>query len=399
MIIGFIIPLVLGVLAGTFTGLAPGIHINLVATLSIALLASAPSSLAIPLVIFIVAMSITHTFIDFIPSIFLGAPEEDTFLSILPGHQLLNEGKGYRALILTLYGSIFAIPVVIVFTPLFTTFLPIVYPVIKQFMPFILLFLSCYLILRAEFKIPSLIVFILSGVLGALTFNLPVREPLMPLLSGLFGISSLIFSMKNSPSLTKQEIQPLGEIKLSKTEFAKASSASIISAPFCSILPGIGSGHAATIGAEIVEQTRESFLFLVGSINTIIMGLSFITVYSISKARSGTAAAVQEVLGKISETNLYLILLSIILSGIIAFFIGIFFAKVFTKFMNKINYRTVTLGVILIVVSLNIIFTNLLGLLVLATSTFLGLYTLHSDSKRIQMMGCLIVPSIVYYLF
>ena len=50
-------------------------------------------------------MAITHTFIDFIPSIFLGAPDEDSVLSILPGHKLLLKGYAYTGIILTLYGS------------------------------------------------------------------------------------------------------------------------------------------------------------------------------------------------------------------------------------------------------------------------------------------------------
>ena len=42
----------------------------------------------IALIIFIVAMSITQSFVDFIPSIYLGAPDEDTVLSTMPGHNL-----------------------------------------------------------------------------------------------------------------------------------------------------------------------------------------------------------------------------------------------------------------------------------------------------------------------
>ena len=77
----------IGILAGIFTGLFPGIHVNLV---SVFLISISPSLLKytspISLAIFIVSMSITHSFLDFIPSIFLGAPDEDSFLSILPGH-------------------------------------------------------------------------------------------------------------------------------------------------------------------------------------------------------------------------------------------------------------------------------------------------------------------------
>ena len=54
-------------------------------------------------------MAITHTFKNFIPSIFLGCPDTDTELSILPGHELLKKGHGYEAILLTTYGGLAAI--------------------------------------------------------------------------------------------------------------------------------------------------------------------------------------------------------------------------------------------------------------------------------------------------
>ena len=96
MVLEFILPLLIGIVAGTLTGLAPGIHINLVSAILLFSLDKFQSIPLISIVVFIVSMSITHTFIDFIPSIFLGAPEEDNFLSILPGHQLFMEGKDMK---------------------------------------------------------------------------------------------------------------------------------------------------------------------------------------------------------------------------------------------------------------------------------------------------------------
>ena len=233
MLIELIIALVIGIIAGTFTGLSPGIHINLVAAILIASLAYFTQVPLIFLAVFIVSMSITHTFIDFIPSIFLGAPEEDSFLSLLPGHQLLLEGRGYEAFILTLYGSIFAIPIILLFTPIFIFILPTLYELIKTIMPFLLIFLSLYIILREDNFILSSAIFILAGFLGLFTFNLPVKEPLLPLLSGLFGLSGLITSLKSKTIPKKQSIVPLKKIKLEKKQFLKYGLASAIFSPLC----------------------------------------------------------------------------------------------------------------------------------------------------------------------
>jgi putative membrane protein len=398
MIIEIILAIIVGVLAGTFTGLAPGIHINLVAAILLASLSSLSGVPVIALAVFITAMSITHTFLDFIPSIFLGAPDEDTFLSILPGHEMLKQGLGYRACILTLYGSLCALVIILIFTPLFILFLPSFFEIIKSIIPYLLIFLSFYLIFREKNVLPALIIFLLSGFLGFASFNLPVKDPLLPLLTGLFGLSSLIISLKQKTTLKKQKIEKLSKIKLNRKEFLSSSLGALIFAPLCSFLPGIGSGHAATFASEFIPQERKGFLFLTGAINTIIMALSFATIYAIGRARSGSAAAIKFLLQEITLQNLITILIAIIISGAIAFFLGIKLSKLFAIYLNKINYRKLTIFVIVFLLIINAIFSNWLGLLVLITSSALGVFCILSKSRRINMMAALIVPAILYYL-
>ena len=158
MVFELILAFLIGTVAGTFTGLAPGIHINLIAALLLAYIDKLNSVSFLFAAVFIVSMSITHTFLDFIPSIFLGAPEEDTFLSILPGHEMMLKGKAHEAVILTLYGSLSALIIILIFTPIFIFLLPHFYSFIKSFIPFILIFISLYLILRDDNVVFSLIV-------------------------------------------------------------------------------------------------------------------------------------------------------------------------------------------------------------------------------------------------
>src|SRR3989338_10970310 len=117
MLLEIILALLIGTLAGIFTGLIPGIHINLVGaiivSLSISLLSNIP---AIYMGVFIVSMSITHVFIDFIPSIFLGAPEDGTELSVLPGHEMLKQGLGFQAVKLASLGCLYGILIFVLMT-------------------------------------------------------------------------------------------------------------------------------------------------------------------------------------------------------------------------------------------------------------------------------------------
>ena len=186
-----------------------------------------------------------------------------------------------------------------------------------------------------------------------------------------------------------------------KSEFIKTSFAAFVAAPLCSFLPGIGSGHAAVLGSEISNQSEQnprSFLFLVGAINTIVMSLSFVTAYSIEKTRTGSAAAVQQLLEKISPSDLIVILITIMLTGVIVFFLGVYLSKLSSRYINKINYTKLTITIIIILFIFNMIFTNWVGLIVLLVGSAVGVYCILSSSRRINMMGSLIFPTILYYL-
>ena len=401
MLLEISIALLLGLLAGTFTGLSPGIHINLIAALLTSSLTLSQTIPAIALVVFIVSMSITHTFIDFIPSIFLGAPEEDSFLSILPGHQLLQRGEGHEAVLLTLYGSLLSLLIILIFIPIFIYLLPKISLLIAPLLPFILIFASLYLIFREEEFLISLVVFLLAGFLGFLSLNLPINQPLLPLLTGLFGTSALLVSIKSKTSLPPQKIIPLFSLKISKLSLLKSFLSAALIAPFSSFLPGMGSGHAAVLASELSEKTHSNprnFLFLVGAINTIIMALSFITIYSIDKTRTGSAVAVKEILKTITKIDLSIIIATIFISGFLAFILGIKISKFIALNINKINYTYLSISILLILLIVNMLFSGLLGLIVLITATSLGVFTILSKARRINLMGALLIPTILFYL-
>jgi len=399
MLIEVILALFLGIFFGIITGLSPGIHINLVSAIFVSF-AAAFSLQPMPAVIFIVAMSITHTFLDFIPSIFLGAPDSDASLSVLPGHKFLLEGKAYDAVIYTAYGSLLAIPIILLFTPLFIFLLPKLFYYIKYSMFFILVSASAYLLIKEKnSRLSALFIFLLSGILGIIVFNFHLSQPLLPLLSGLFGSSSLITSILKKQMIPQQKISSLKSIRLTKKEIANASLASVVATPLCSFLPALGSSQAAVIGSDILgETTQKEFLMLLGSINTIIMGLSFVTLFSLNKTRTGSAAAVSEIIQALSFSNLLLIIAAIILSGTIAFFLTIFFAKIFARIMMKIKYNFLSIIILSILVIMVFIFSGILGFLVFLVSSFTGLLAISMNIRRTHLMGSMMLYTLVLYL-
>jgi len=390
--------LILGIFSGVLTGLIPGIHVNLVSVF----LLSSPLTFISPLsaLIFIVSMSITHTFLDFIPSIFLGAPDEDTALSILPGHEFLNRGKGYQAVIYTLLGSSLGILIILIFTPLFLFILPKIYFYLKQVMFLILIFASFYLIFREKkSKLLAIIIFFLSGFLGLASFSLPIKNSLLPLLTGLFGASSLVISLMKKEKIPKQSVISLRKIKITKKEMKNIFLASILSAPLCVFLPSLGSSQAAVIGSDIIEETnRKQFLILLGSINTIVAGLSFIVLFSIHVMRTGTALTLGKILPLLTLTHLFIILATIIISGIISFFLTIEIGKIAAKKIHLFNYYYLSFLILVFLSLLALFFSGFFGFLVFLVSTFTGLSSILLGIRRIYLMGALMVPSILLYL-
>jgi putative membrane protein len=390
--------LFLGILAGTFTGLVPGIHINTLAFFIVASLTWLSKHFQpLPLASFIASMSITHTFIDFIPSIFLGSPDEDTALSILPGHSMLLQGKGYQAVMYTLYGGLFGLGIILIFTPVFVYLLPKAYPYIKSLMFFILFFASTYLLWREEKKALALLVFLLSGFVGLSTFSLPLKESLLPMLTGLFGASSLILSIKKTHQIPKQKVSDF-KLGLKKKQIAKILGASSIASSICSFLPALGSGQAAVLASDITQENNKSeFLMLIGGINTIVMGLSIIALYSLDVKRTGSAAAISQILANFPLSYLIALTVVMLFSGLVSFLLCKKLSLFFSKNINKINYKRLSLFVLFFISAVVLAFSGVLGFLVFIVSTFLGLYAILAGARRTLMMGCLMLPALLWY--
>ena len=394
MLIQIFLFLILGIFFGTITGLIPGIHINLVGifivSLSVSLFAKIPP---LYLVVFITSMAITHTFLDFIPSVFLGCPDTDTELSILPGHQLLKKGKGYSAIMLTAYGSLAAIFILTILAFPSIILMSKVYNIFQEMLPYFLIAISIFLITLESRKITSILVFGLTGLLGWSVLNFPsLNQPLLPLLTGLFGSSMLIMSIKNKIQIPKQElVKP-------KVKLFRPLIGAVIASPLCSFLPGLGSGQAAIIGNTISQNNRENFLVLIGATNTLVMGFSFLSLYAISKTRTGAAVAIQQILGTVSPKIILLILAVSLVTGIIAFFLTDFLAKFFSQKIEKVNYTFLSSATLLVLLVVVFLVSNFTGILVLAASTLTGIYCISLKVRRTNMMGCLLIPTILLYL-
>jgi len=395
--IEIILAVLVGILGGIFSGLTPGIHTNLLATL---LLSLSPFLLPyvspITLSVLIVSMAITHTFLNVIPAIYLGAPDsEGNSLAVLPGHRMLLQGKGYEAVALTVLGSFLAIIIGIILTPLLLKFLPALYSSIKDFIGYLLVLASLYLIFREKKKFWSFFIFMLAGIFGMSVLNLNMREPLFPLLSSLFGVAGLLISLKDNVKIPEQVIS---KVDIEKKEVMKAMGSAGIVGTFVSLMPGLGPAQAAIIGSQLIKLTDKGFLILVGSLETLGMVISFIAISSIQKARNGAVVVISRLMETITQKDLILFLIVTFIVGLIAIFLSLKFAKIFSRLITKINYRKLCISIIILIFVMAFWLSSFTGVYILIIGSFIGMLPSLVGIGKNHLMGCLLLPVILFFL-
>jgi putative membrane protein len=128
------------------------------------------------------------------------------------------------------------------------------------------------------------------------------------------------------------------------------------------------------------------------------MGFSFISFYLISKTRTGATVAIKNIVGTINLNFLIIILIICLISGIISFLITIKVARFFSVKISKINYKKISLFTLIFLSIIIIIFSNFFGFAIFLVSIITGIYSINLKVRRTNMMGCLIIPVILWYL-
>ncbi len=396
MFVEILFVILLGVLAGTFTGLVPGVHVNLVAVLLLSVSGFVLGFVSIESVAcFIIAMSVTHSFVSTIPSIFLGAPEPSTALSVLPGHRLLLEGKGLEAVKLTVVGSLFGLLISFVFYFLFELIILFIYPLASLFIAELLLFAGVFIISRADARGKALFVYIVAGFLGFISLNSRLDNALFPLLSGLFGVSTLLFSLKEKSVFPPQ--QKSDGVNFNFFKGIKSSVLGALSGFITAILPGLGSSTAAGVASLFSKDSdAKNFLLMIGSITTVNFFMSIAALSVLDRARNGAVIVVRELW--LSPDASLLISAAMISGGF-----SVFFAKAcalkFLDVMSKISYEFIVKVVISLIVIMTFVLSGFYGFCILVVATIIGLYSNIVGIPRNTMMACIMVPVMSFFLF
>ena len=379
----------LGSGAGIIAGLIPGLHSN-----NIAIILAITPFFGIEITAFMLSMCITQSFVEFIPSTFIGAPSENTFESVLPAHKLLLEGKALDAIYHTIFGGLIAVIVGTLLTIPFFIFLEQNSNQILILTPIILILaLIIFITEEKNFKKKLIILFIIIAAGGQ---GILFKDQIFPLITGYFGIAGILYSIKNKENLSF--VKQNNECEINK-ESAKDALIGVIGGAIVSIMPGIGSNTAGgIINVFRKTTTPKNYLTMLGAINTSNFFFSFAMLLALSKARNGTMIALSDKIFYTQET-LFIGTIIMLFSAGIGGLATIIIAKKAIKLFNEKNIKLLNIFCLIFMIILVGVMNGVIGIITLFFATVLGIYTLTQNVRRSTLMSSLIVPTILFYLF
>ncbi len=388
----------IGVLLGTISGIIPGIHANTLAGLLLSLQAALLSVLGpVALACALFSALITHTFVDAIPSTFLGIPDADTSLAVLPAHALCLEGNGEEAVRVAALGSACSLVIAVPISLLCFFLLPALQPYFDWWIGILLVAVVGYMIVSGDAPGWGLAVFCVSGILGLFSLRYAYlgwhtlaggSAILMPLLTGLFGISVLLTASRGT--VPAQQFRGL---RIDDRTLVKSSLIGTAAGVAVGWLPGLSTASANGVLASVIgyAKDRRAYILATNAANTANAYIGLAALFALSRMRNGVMAALSELplpsLGDLMAAGL--------LAACAAYLITIGFSRSAHR-IGAIDSASLNHAVIIVVIGLSLILTGPFGLLVLVLATAAGLVPHFINLPRVYCMGAVMVPVMLW---
>ncbi|MCX6665485.1 MAG: tripartite tricarboxylate transporter permease [Euryarchaeota archaeon] len=434
----------LGILIGMISGLVPGIHVNNIALLLLSfsgviitafsflvVLGISDSFILVLICAFMVAITFSQIFFSFIPTTFLGAPQEDTALSVLPAHALLLQGRGYEAVTLSAIGTFSAIFLcfILLYPLKFIIGEPLnFYATLQEIMVWVLLAIVVLMICTEKGKITQFggtgktpyfigiafatFIFLISGAFGLVVFRFSLESPLglpasvlFPALAGLFGMPSLLTSLLEKSVIPPQIVEPPVFKSGEKKSFFLSVLVGSIAGVFVPIIPGISSSTGTVVAMTVRGHTdQRQTLVTLSAVNTSAAFSVLIMLFLIQRTRSGVTIAINELIpvenwtSILMPANLLYLLIALLFTCMVSYFLCLKVARVAARSFAAIPYTRLVVCTILAISVLVFLFTGFFGLIILAVASCIGLLPVLWGVRRSHCMGVLLIPVILYFL-
>jgi len=282
-------------------------------------------------------------------------------------------------------GAVFSI----ILFPLSFFLIPLILPIVNEYLLLILIFSVSYILLNSHNK-TGILIFLLSGIFGYFILNIETDLNLIfPMFIGFFTIPALLIK---SQKVSVQNMN-LKEIKVNyKTTFLAVLMSIIVF-----LIPGVATPTQIIILAGLFSQFREEdYISCLGAINSSAIFYSLLMLDLIGKARTGVAIVADEMM----SSDLYLHLL-IGVSSLLLFILFVYLIskklKEIVSFISLFNNSHTKYILLMYLILTSYIITGHLGILVLGVATLIGTITLIVQADRTNLMGSVILNSIVYY--
>ncbi len=356
-----------GSFLGAVAGLLPGIHPNF-----ISFIAESGN------IYFLVPLAVINSIVNMIPSIIFGAPELGNEMSILPGHMLLMKGHAYDAVRRTIIGSLLSGVLMIFLFPL-SFLIANTYYFIELSIPVILIIVIATTLLSEKNVQFAAFCFVFSGIIGIAS-----REALLPALSGMFGLSRLLLANSKIPPQTEDV-----EFIPSRIEIRSGIIGSFLGM-ITGFIPGVGSSQAAFVATKL----KGDFLTALGAITTSNVIFSMLAAYLIHKVRTGVAQYINIWTLQDAVVMIALTFLSVAIGSLLTLAV----TKVMTRNITRIKYVWITRVVIAFIITVTFVICGIYGLLVLFTSTSLGIMAIKKNVKQSNLLGVIVIPTLIYFM-
>jgi putative membrane protein len=440
---------------GFAAGLVPGLHMNNIAATLTAYAGGAisafnflncglrPDEAALAISCFVSAAMVAHLFAEAVTSSYVGIPAGDV-VSVLPAHRLAKAGYGRIAVTASADGSLAGVLLsIILLVPMCLLMgQPVgLYALVRKVMVLFIIFFSLVLLasegsplrvmaLRLDTVLRILkafAVFLSAGVLGTIVLRtdyyacplpdfpwmssgyVPKSSLLLPMFAGLFGISGLLLSLGSRSVVDSRSSGIIPHHCPSPRDLVT----SLFGGFIVGWMPGMTSGSAVTLCSPRTKEAGSGdisgsvrFIWIYSAISSSGAVFAVGALFTILRARSGSMDAVQFFIGggNISKGWSFNLLpiVSIIFSMLVASLISHFvlgrLGTLLSRLRAMLCSRALALGSLSFVCALALALTGTRGALLLVTATMLGLIPPLAGVRRIQLMGCLLVPIAITYL-
>ncbi|MBR9680037.1 MAG: hypothetical protein GOU99_03240 [Candidatus Altiarchaeota archaeon] len=358
--------MVLYLLAGLLLGLVPGLHENLVSLLSL------KSGQLFQLVI-------AFQFSQIIPSL-LSAPKSDLAPTLLPGQKMVEQGQLFKAVYEFCVGSIIAVFLFIITAPLYPSILGLL-GLVRKWIWLALIIFAGLPILREKSKLRAMIVFLVSGVYGYFILNsgLPVDKVLMAHFSSCFGIAGLVMVWNTEIKPQKARI----ELGFNWTQLSSAL-IGFLGGLFISLFPAISPSEAAAVLLVLFGRPSNQ-MSSVGALSMSAFLMSFLSLYYVGKGRM---ASVENIVSLPIVNLIPYALFSAALTLVLARYSSALFQKIKRPWP----------AMMAIILGITVLYSGSVSFLIIS-SLALGLLPYKLGVSRVHIMGSIMMPTILYYLF